>query len=87
VSPSSLPQTFNRYCGSGFDPQVFEPFYAVKNQIWHSEPYVEEAKLRWWYRRFYQETDAGRLTTLREDVDLYHCAASSHSNQLSASAV
>ena len=33
---------------------------------------MQQAQVRWWYRRFYEETDAGRLTTLREDVDLYH---------------
>jgi hypothetical protein len=27
--------------------------------------------VRWWYRRFYEETDAGRLTLLRDDVDIY----------------
>lgn len=64
--------TFSRHSGSGFDRRVFDPFYTVKNQIWRSEPYVEDAKVRWWYRRFYEETDAGKLTTLRDDVDLFH---------------
>ena len=64
--------TFSRHSGSGFNASVFRPFYRVENQVWRSEPDVEQAKVRWWYRRFYQETEAGRLTTLRDDVALYH---------------
>jgi hypothetical protein len=63
---------FNRHSSSGFNSKVFNPFYSVTNQVWRSEPSVQSAKMRGWYRRFYEETYAGRLTTLRDDVDLYY---------------
>lgn len=64
--------TFSRHSGSGFDPEMFKPAFVVEHEVWASESSVQEAQVRWWYRRFYEETDTGRLTTLREDVDLYH---------------
>ncbi|HWB17023.1 MAG TPA: hypothetical protein VG538_11510 [Vicinamibacterales bacterium] len=56
---------------NGFDPRVFEPAYGRGPKIWCNTPAVERAQVRWWYRRFYEETDAGRLTLLRDDVDIY----------------
>ena len=79
--------TFNRHSGSGFDARIFKPSYTVENQIWQSEPFVEAAKVRWWYRRFYEETDAGRLTLLREDVDLYHYVPEVRLQQLMAASI
>jgi hypothetical protein len=56
---------------NGFDPMVFEPAYGSGPHTWRNTSAVERAQVRWWYRRFYEETDAGRLTLLRDDVDIY----------------
>ena len=79
--------TFSKHSGNGFDPGMFKPFYGVEHQIWASEPDVQQAKVRWWYRRFYEETDAGRLTLLREDVDLYHYVPEWKQRQLMAASI
>lgn len=79
--------TFSRHSGNGFDPGMFKPFYAVEHQIWESEPDVQQAKVRWWYRRFYEETPAGRLTLLREDVDLYHYVPEWKQRQLMSASI
>lgn len=73
--------TFFRDRESGFDPNVFEPHFARDRQIWDSEPGVLQAQVRWWYRRFYEETEAGRLTLLRDDANLYHYVPESKQRQ------
>jgi hypothetical protein len=79
--------TFSRHSGNGFDPGMFKPFYEVEHQIWASEPHVEQAKVRWWYRRFYEETDAGRLTLLHDDIDLYHYVPEWKQRQVMAASI
>jgi hypothetical protein len=64
--------SFSQHHGSGFDPAVFTPITKIENRVWANEPEVQRATVRWWYRRFYEETDAGRFTQLREDIDLYY---------------
>jgi hypothetical protein len=64
--------TFSRHSNSGFNPNVFSQPFQTSRSVWRNEPFVEAAKVRWWYRKFYKETPAGELTTLREDVSLYH---------------
>jgi len=79
--------TLSRHSRSGFDPAVFKPFYKVDRPTWRSDRYVEIAKARWWYRKFYEETDAGRLTTLREDVDIYHYVPEWKQRQITAASM
>jgi len=76
--------TFSRHSGSGFDANMFTPAYGIEHQTWRSEPNVQHARVRWWYRRFYEQTDAGQLTVLREDVDLYHYVPEWRQRQLMA---
>jgi hypothetical protein len=64
--------TFGRYSGNGFNPEVFKPAFDIEHRVWLSERDWNEARLRWWYRRFYEETDAGQLMQLREDATCYH---------------
>jgi hypothetical protein len=61
-----------RHHHNGFDPAIFKSIEDISDEVWSSEAAVQSAVVRQWYRRFYQETDAGRLTTFREDVPLYH---------------
>jgi hypothetical protein len=58
--------TFSDYHGNGFNPQVFVP-PDYKSPIWWNEHHWEEAWIRQWYRRFYQETKTGQLMVLRPD--------------------
>jgi hypothetical protein len=51
--------------GSGFDPSIFE---AADDDPW------KVAWVRWWYRKFYTETQMGQLMALRPDKpELYYC--------------
>lgn len=61
----------SRHRTSGFDPAFFKPAYESCG-VWASDEFVGDAKVRWWYRKFYQDTDAGQLTALREDAPIYH---------------
>jgi hypothetical protein len=63
--------TITRTDDNGFDPKIFAPAFRSGRQPWHSASALDRARVRWWYRRFYEETDAGRLTLLRDDVDIY----------------
>jgi hypothetical protein len=73
--------SLSRYSGNGFDPHVFRLAFGVDPQTWDSEPDVAAARVRWWYRRFYEETDAGQVTTLREDADRDHDQDHQHVDQ------
>jgi hypothetical protein len=56
---------FRDYPGSGFDPSIFE---AADDDPW------KVAWVRWWYRKFYTETQMGQLMALRPDKpELYYC--------------
>ena len=43
-----------------------------QNDLWASWRHLRMARIRQWYRTFYQDTPAGRLTTFRDDVQLYY---------------
>jgi hypothetical protein len=64
--------TFSRHGSSGFDPDVFTPAFKTSTTVWLNEGSIAEAQVRWWYRKFYEETDAGRLTLLRDDAEIFH---------------
>jgi hypothetical protein len=64
--------TFSRYRGNGFTADFFKECYDDSGGIWRSDRFVLAAQVRWWYRKFYEETEAGQLTTLRDDASLYH---------------
>jgi hypothetical protein len=50
--------------GSGFDPSVFaQPDNS--DRTWSDERDWDEARARFWYRKFYSETHAGQLMALR----------------------
>jgi hypothetical protein len=51
---------------SGFDPSVFKAG-DDSPPIWRHHPDWEEARTRFWYRKFYKETKTGQLMVLRED--------------------
>lgn len=57
---------------NGFDASVFEHGFrdVFQNRVANSA--ILRARVRWWYRKFYEETDAGRLMTLRDDVQPFH---------------
>src|SRR5208283_1305437 len=56
---------------SGFDPSVFEPPEEA-DPIWMNDPEWDGAWARYWYRKFYAETQMGQLMTLREDHPQLH---------------
>lgn len=52
---------------SGFDPSVFaQPDHS--DRTWGDEWDWDEAQVRFWYRKFYSETDTGKLMALRPDA-------------------
>lgn len=51
---------------------MFKPAYECSDAVWNSDAAVADARVRWWYRKWYQETGAGQLTTFRDDAPLYH---------------
>jgi hypothetical protein len=63
--------TFSRHRNNGFNPAIFKAAYDSSDAVWSSEAAVAEARVGWWFRRFYQETNAGQLTTFRDDAPLY----------------
>jgi hypothetical protein len=64
--------SFSRHRGSGFDAAVFEPAFDESSVIWRNEEAIAEAQVLSWYKTFYEETDAGRLTTFRDDIGTFH---------------
>lgn len=62
---------FCDYHGNGFDPDVFESRDNT-DEIWRNTSYWNEASDTLWYRRFYTETDQGRLMVLRPDEPLLY---------------
>jgi hypothetical protein len=74
--------SFSDRPGNGFDPSVFYPFdpdaeLDPKVQSWTAaQQGWQDARLRFWYRKFYRETKTGQLMVLRSDEpDLYHYPA------------
>jgi hypothetical protein len=64
--------TFSRYSMNGFDEKVFDLAFKVEPPMWAGTAGAVNARIRSWYRRFYEETEAGRFMAMRQDVDLYH---------------
>src|SRR5271157_5864675 len=62
--------SFCDYSDSGFDPSMFEP--PEDSPIWSNDPEWDGAWARYWYRKFYTETQMGQLMTLREDHPQLH---------------
>lgn len=61
---------FHDYSSSGFNPRVLsEDSYEGP---WRNGPLQREAFLALWYRKFYMETDSGRLLVLRPDEPTLH---------------
>jgi hypothetical protein len=58
--------------GSGFDPSVFDAA-DESPPLWKSHPSWHKAIVRYWYRKFYQETRTGQLMVLRPDGPELHC--------------
>jgi len=70
-----------RDSSNGFDPTIFSsggdlncfPDGGDSDPIWFRDEGWKAAQLRFWYRRFYQETRIGQLMALRSDEPaLYH---------------
>jgi hypothetical protein len=60
--------------GDGFDPSVFVAA-DHEDATWDDEGDWAEAKVRYWYRKFYKETWTGQIMVLRPDEPkLYHYA-------------
>src|SRR5262249_49705411 len=57
--------SFLEHPGSGFDPKVFES--KDYGRMWFSDNYWDEARVRSWYRKFYEQTEIGQLMVLRPD--------------------
>jgi hypothetical protein len=64
--------SFSRMLGNGFEPSVFaDVFDSPDRGIWAGPR--DEAVVRHWYRKFYQETETGQLHRLRNDSPpLFH---------------
>lgn len=62
---------FFDHAGSGFDPSIF---IAYEGDIWNwaDDSDWEEARVRYWYRKFYEETQTGQLMCLRPDKPSLH---------------
>ena len=63
--------SFHDHTGSGFDPSVFDPADDSR-PAWKSHPSWQSAIVRYWYRKFYQETRTGQLMVLRPDAPELH---------------
>ena len=57
--------------GSGFDPSIFTA-YEADLWNWADDSDWEEARVGYWYRKFYQETQTGQLMVLRPDKPTLH---------------
>ncbi len=64
--------SFHATADNGFTSEIFTDGFRSDQPIWAADRAILRAQVRWWYRKFYDETEAGRLTTLRDDVELYH---------------
>ncbi len=63
---------FSDCAGSGFDPRLFVA-EEESDPIWLSDKGWADARVRYWYRRFYKETPTGQMMVLRSDEpDLFH---------------
>jgi hypothetical protein len=72
--------SFCDYSDSGFDPSIFES-NEESRPIWMNEPEWDEAWARYWYRKFYTETQTGQLMVLRPDAPIlfhYECSQDRH---------
>lgn len=60
-------------CGEPpFDPSTLQP-YDGSPSVWASEKHEIAAVVRYWYRKFYEETRPGQLMVLRPDEPaLFH---------------
>jgi len=65
--------SFSDRSGSGFDPTIFT--VDDSEPIWSHDLAWRDARIRFWYRKFYTETRTGQLMVLRSDgPELYHYA-------------
>jgi len=64
--------SFSDHSESGFDPRILVT-EEDSDPIWFSEKGWNDARLRYWYRKFYRETATGQMMVLRSDEpDLFH---------------
>jgi hypothetical protein len=63
--------SFSKFYESGFDPSIFTAADGSE-PTWSDEKEWEEARVRFWYRKFYQETERGQLMVLRPDEPKLH---------------
>lgn len=63
--------SFTDYHRSGFDPSIFTAADGSE-PTWTEQREWEEARLRYWYRKFYQESQTGQLIVLRTDEPKLH---------------
>jgi len=54
------------YARFGFDPSIFR-VGDISPSIWRNDTAWEDARVRFWYRKFYTETLRGQLMVLRDD--------------------
>ncbi len=54
------------YARFGFDPSIFLA-RDTSDSIWSNDTAWEDARIRFWYRKFYTETRRGQLMVLRDD--------------------
>jgi hypothetical protein len=66
--------SFVDHGGSGFDPSILRAADVWLSPAgWTNEKEWLDAQIRFWYRKFYQETKTGQLMVLRTDEpELYH---------------
>lgn len=62
----------HNHLSGGFDPAFFKDAFDSGNIVWSSASSTWAAYVRDCYRRFYEETETGRLTALRDDVTCFH---------------
>lgn len=60
--------SFSDCSGSGFDPSVFQADdSSSRRPQWLNGEAMREARTRFWYQKFYSETQTGQIMFLRQD--------------------
>ena len=76
--------TFVESASNGFDSTVFDE--REVRAVWSTDDPTDEAWTRFWYRKFYRETQAGQLMTLRPDAPTLHHYPEGHQIRLAYAA-
>jgi hypothetical protein len=59
-------------CNFSCDAPLILRMNKEDDPIWHSQPYFDEAVVKYWYNKFYTETINGQIMVLRPDEPILH---------------